>query len=208
MRIFFDVDGVIMNNIHRRKGWIKRWDENLEEDLGIDPVKLQDIFEGWFSDVLLGKLDFERELERWLETQGYTAGARQVIAYWNKKDTNVNPTVYDAVKALSLSKETELFVATNQTHERAGYLWDSFGFKNFFKDIYYSARFGCLKKDAEFFVKIERELAMDVTGAPPLYFDDDERNIEASTKRGWNAVLVDGAEDVIGHPVIRELLNG
>ena len=66
MRIFFDVDGVLINNLHAVRGWIKRWDENIEKDLGIKQDHFQEIFKSWFPDVLCGRLDLEEELERWL----------------------------------------------------------------------------------------------------------------------------------------------
>lgn len=206
MKIFFDVDGVIMDNIHMRRGWIKRWDVDMQKDLGIDPDQFSEIFKDWFPRAQTGKLNFEKEMERWLAFHDYDAKAWQVINYWNEKDTNVNVAVYDAIKKLSLNKQANLYVATNQTHERARYLRDVFGFKEYFKAIYYSARLGCLKENPDYFAQIEKELDFDPRLDPPLYFDDDPKNIAVSSARGWNAVLVDTEQDVVNHPAIRALL--
>ncbi len=207
MRIFFDVDGVIMDNIHTVKGWIKRWDTDLEKDLGVHPDKFQEIFKDWFPVTQLGKLDFEKEMERWLKWHDYDVKAWQVINYWNEKDTNVNDAVYGVVQSLSKIDDVYLSVATNQTHERARYLWDVFGFKNYFKDIYYSAELGHMKHDPEFFRKIEEELDFDPRLEPPLYFDDDPENIGVASTRGWDAVLVNNTEDICNHYKIRALLS-
>jgi hypothetical protein len=63
-----------------------------------------------------------------------------------------------------------------------------------------------LKHDPLYFSRIEDELGFNPHTEPPLYFDDDPKNIEVSSARGWNAVLVDGPEDVVNHSRIQELL--
>src|SRR5690606_7605870 len=104
---------------------------------------------------------FEEELDRWLRKNDYDLKAWQVINYWHEKDSNINRALYNIVEQLSACDGTHLYVATNQTHERAHYLWDTLGFKNHFKDIYYSARLGCLKFDTNYFAQIEDQLGLD-----------------------------------------------
>jgi putative hydrolase of the HAD superfamily len=40
IRIFFDVDGVLIGGWHSMPERRKRWDVNLKQDLGIDPAAL------------------------------------------------------------------------------------------------------------------------------------------------------------------------
>ncbi len=207
MKIFFDVDGVLINGYHAKPEHRRRWDADIEKDLGINPEKLQKIFSGWFLDVLHGRSDLEQELGRWLAEEGYTHKARDLIDYWHSNDSVLNEDLWGAVRRLSQNPHLHLYIATNQTHNRADYLWNTLAFKEHFKDIYYSARLGCLKLDGDYFRQIEEELRFDPREEPVLYFDDDPRNIEVSAKRGWNAVLFDTAQDCVNHPAIRALLS-
>ena len=206
MRIFFDVDGVLINNLHAVRGWIKRWDENIEKDLGIKQDHFQEIFKSWFPDVLCGRLDLEEELERWLKRNDYDVKAWQILNYWHERDSNLNTPVWEVIDSLSSNSDVALYLATNQSHARAHHLWHAMEFKNRFREIYYSARLGTVKRSHDYFRQIEKELEFDPRAEPPLYFDDDPKNIETAAARGWNAVLFDTAEDCVRHPAIRSLL--
>lgn len=207
MRIFFDVDGVLIDGFHTKAERCNRWDKNMKEDLGIDPQAFSDFFiRGSFIDVQCGRLDLEEELEHWLKYNDYDVKAWQVINYWHERDSVLNAPVYAVVEQLSALPDIELYVATNQSHQRARYLYDVLGFKKHFRDIYYSARLGCLKENTDYFAKIEKELNFNPRIDPPLYFDDDPKNITVSSQRGWNVVLVDTADDIVNHPAIRALL--
>lgn len=207
MKIFFDVDGVLIDGFHAKPERQNRWDKTIKADLGIDPEKLQKIFKGWFLNVLEGRLNFEEEMDRWLKQQDYDVKAWQVIDYWHRKDSNYNHQVWNVVQKLSKSESVQLYTATNQTHERINFLRDVLGWSNHFDDFYYSARLGCIKHNPDYFAKIEYDLNFNPRRDDHLYFDDDIRNIEVSSSRGWNAVLVDGPEDVSSHPKIIELME-
>lgn len=204
MRIFFDIDGVLIDGFHTKPERWNRWDANIEKDLGIRQADLQEIFKDWFPDVLQGRLDFEEEMQRWLKKKGYHLKAWQVINYWHERDMVLSRPAFDVVKRLASSSDISVYTATNQTHARIAYLRDVQGWGEYFDGFYYSARLGCLKRDPAYFRQIEDDLGFDPRVEPPLYFDDDPANIEVSSGRGWNAVLVDGPEDVTGHQLVRE----
>jgi HAD superfamily hydrolase (TIGR01509 family) len=205
MKIFFDVDGVLMNNIHMERGWLDRWDKDIEKDLGISSARIQEIFSTWFPEVIKGRLDFETEMARWLKSHDYTVPAVDVIAYWNEKDMNLNMDLWPAVRKLSQNPDIHLYVATNQSHARAEYLWNNV-FKDYFKKIFYSAELGCIKHDEEYFRLIEEDLGINTAVEPVLFFDDDKRNIESSSKRGWQSVYFHTVRDCLTHPLIKPLL--
>lgn len=205
MKVFFDIDGVLIDGFHTKVERRNRWDINLEKDLGIRHDHFQEIFSGWFLEVLQGRLDFEEELSQWLKANDYDVKAWQVINYWNEKDSNLNTAVWSIVSKLS-ERGIDIYTATNQTHARIEYLREALGWKNYFTDFYYSARLGCLKSDSSYFLKIERELDFNPHENAPLYFDDDPRNIEVASARGWEAVLVDTPIDVVNNPKIRNLV--
>ncbi|PZO77777.1 MAG: hypothetical protein DI626_12220, partial [Micavibrio aeruginosavorus] len=180
---------------------------DLQKDLGIHHDKFQEIFKSWFPSVQVGETDFETAMSQWLLSCGYKTPARDVIDYWHHQDTNVNPLVMDVVKRLAAKNYVHLYTATNQSHERIIFLRDSLGWGEYFNDFYYSARLGCMKHDGAFFARIEQELGFDPADETPLYFDDDPRNIEVASKRGWNAVFVNDAQDIVNHNSVKELLS-
>ncbi|MFA5593097.1 MAG: HAD-IA family hydrolase [Micavibrio sp.] len=206
MRIFFDLDGVLIGGFHAKEALRKRWDTEIEKDLGLDFDIFQQFFKTRFMDVLIGKADFTGEMTAFLREHGYTHDARTVIDYWHDRDRDFIEPVMGAVKSLARLPDIELYVATNQTRERADYLKNTAGLGAYFKDIYYSARLGCFKTDPAYFAQIEDELGFDPAAEPPLFFDDRAGNIAVAAARGWNAVLVDGPESVTDNPVIRHLL--
>jgi putative hydrolase of the HAD superfamily len=46
MKIFFDVDGVLIDGWHANSALRKPWDETLQADLGIDRNAFQELFFG------------------------------------------------------------------------------------------------------------------------------------------------------------------
>lgn len=205
-RLFFDVDGVLINGFHAREERRNRWDKNIEADLGIRFENFQEIFGQWFPEVLQGRLDFEEEMDRWLKRNDYDLKAWQVINYWHQKDSDVESSVIEVVCKLSVLPDLKLYTATNQTHARIIYLRDVLRWGYYFSDFYYSARLGCLKNNPEYFIKIENHLGSSPESEIFLYFDDDPVNIQIAAARGWNAVLVNDPDDVVMHPLIREWL--
>jgi putative hydrolase of the HAD superfamily len=198
MNIFFDVDGVLIDGFHAKPERSNRWDKTLKEDLGLDPETFSSFFiHGPFVKVLKGQASLEEELDHWLLQNDCDLKAWQVMDYWHQKDSNINPDIWAVVKTLAANPDHNLYVATNQSHDRAGYLWHDLNFKAYFKDMFHSARIGHLKHEEGYFEMVEGMLGIDPVFDPPLYFDDDSRNIDLAKARGWNAILVDVPSDVV-----------
>lgn len=206
MKIFFDVDGVLIDNLHATRGWINRWDTTLEKDLGIASDHLQEIFKGLFHDVLRGRRDLEDALTEWLTEKNYAVKADRLLEYWHQKDSILNEALWPTIESLAQNPAIDLYLATNQSHNRAAYLWDTLGFNRHFKNIYYSAKLGHVKEEPEYFRLIEEDLQFDPRTETILFFDDHPKNIEVSAARGWNAVHFNTAEDCVEHPSIKQAL--
>jgi putative hydrolase of the HAD superfamily len=213
MKIFFDVDGVLIDGWHAKPERRKRWDATLEQDLGIDRKAFQQKFfaspSGKFPSVMHGcvggEYDLKEALAAVLPTVGYDGPVDAVVRYWFEKDSNVNGDVLQAVKRLARHSHVELYVLTGQEHYRAAYLWNDLGFKTYFKDILYSAKLGQLKNTPEFFHRVNAMLGI----APPerpLFFDDQEDAVGLARAAGWDACVFNTVEDVVTHPRLRGLL--
>jgi len=206
LHIFFDVDGVLINGFHTKAEKRVRWDTHIQQDLGIDPENFQTFFtETYFLRSLLGKIDLEDNLQKWLSENHYQIKAGKVIEYWMAKDSNLNTDLMPVIETLASCPDIVLHIATNQEHIRAAYLWNDVGFQKYFDNIFYSAKFGCFKRDKNFFTAAMKELAITPGQEKIIYFDDDPKNIEVANALGWDAVLYDQAEQVTGHPDLAHL---
>ncbi|MDB5478243.1 MAG: family hydrolase [Alphaproteobacteria bacterium] len=194
--IFFDVDGVLINGFSARSDhYRRRWDENLERDLGIVPQDMQNaFFERGFKDVILGKRDLLKALDDVLPEMHYRGMAQTLVDYWLKHDSEINTETMEIVKKLKARPGMRLFLATHQEKYRANHLWHELGFKEYFEEIYYSGRMGMSKTEHRFFDLIENELCL--TERDCLLIDDDPKVIEAATKAGWHTILFNGPEDI------------
>ena len=147
--ILFDVDGVLIHGYHARPEHRHCWDATLEQDFGLSRQDFKTTFiSGPFkNEVLIGKKDLNTALQETLPEIGYTGPIQDFINYWLQKDSKVNQQLYALVKRLKEQGEFRLYLATNQEHERAGYLMNTLGFSQYFEDIFYSARIGCQKPE-------------------------------------------------------------
>ena len=213
MRIFFDVDGVLIDGWHAKPEFRRPWDATIEEDLGIDKDAFHEKFFGFaganraaISACLRGERDLKEALAAFLPTVGYAGSVDAFLRYRLEKDSHINREVMEAVKRLARHAHVELYLATAQEHYRAAYLWDELGFKDHFKDIFYSARLGHLKNAVEFYLAINQALGIRPEERP-LFFDDRDDSVTSARAAGWDACLFDTAADLLGHPRLINLLS-
>jgi putative hydrolase of the HAD superfamily len=180
-----DVDGVVV----RAEGG-RRWDADLQADLGLAPEVLQrGFFQPHFKDVVLGRAPLRERLGIALAQIAPHLSADEVIAYWFAEDAALDHQLLDDLAALRRGG-LRLDLATVQDHERAAYLWTTLGLSERFDAIHYAADLGCAKPDAAFFDAITER-----TGFAPaelLLIDDRPDNVEGAQGAGWSAVLWTG----------------
>ncbi|MEO1020276.1 MAG: HAD-IA family hydrolase [Pseudomonadota bacterium] len=218
MKIFFDVDGVLIDGWHARPERRKPWDATLEEDLGVDKDRFQQLFfqkradgrPSLMEECLTGARGLKAALAEILPLVGHRGSVDEFITYWFRKDSNINRDVLDIVSSLSNKPGIELYIATGQEHLRADFLWQQLDFQRYFRDIFYSAKVGYLKKDPAFFKAVNRALKID-TREKPLFFDDQPEIVNLAKQAGWDAVVYETIDDVRNHPRIvpgSGLING
>lgn len=180
-----DVDGVV---VHAPDG--RRWDADLEADLGIAPAALQDLlFRGHFKAVSLGRADLLEVLAAVLPPIAPHVTPKAFIDYWFEKDSRLDHVLLEDLAVLR-AKGLQMHLATVQEHHRARYLWETLGLKDRFDAMHYAAALGCAKPSPEFWAAVQ-----DRTGFAPadlLLIDDSPLNIEGARKAGWRAELWDG----------------
>ena len=213
MKIFLDVDGVLIDGWHADPARRKPWDATIEQDLGVRREVFQALFFGrrdggrpsLMHECVSGAMDLKAALADVLPKAGYGGAVDEFVDYWFAKDSNVNRDVLETVQRLSVHDDVVLYLATGQDHYRADYLWHQLALKDFFADIFYSARLGHPKNATAFFETVNASLAIGETERP-LFFDDQPDIVEVANRAGWDACVFETVADMRDHPRLRALL--
>ncbi len=195
--LIFDVDGVLVTGHTQKGGW---WHVDMEADLGLHPDIFQRaFFPPFWEDIVLGRRGIEECLAPVLADIAPHLDVETLLAYWFEKDAGLDEGLLSKLEALRSDPSLSLHLATNQEHRRANYLWQEMGFEHRFDALHYSADIGHQKPSPEFFIEVEKRTGL--TGAALLFFDDQERNVEAARERGWQAHVWTGIE-VLDHALV------
>ncbi|WP_092422115.1 HAD family hydrolase [Devosia crocina] len=205
--LVFDVDGVLVHGYHARPELQRRWDQNLLADLGVDPDRFRDefIFDIFVKKVVIGQTALISALDRRLPSLGFKGSSMEFANYWLSHDSQLNEPLLENLRRLKADADIRLFIATNQDHMRAQWLWQTLGLGTIFEDIFYSARAGVKKPNKAFFDFAASRMP-GVEGMP-LFFDDTPRVIEGARAYGWESVLFVDNDDFTNHPWIAERLK-
>lgn len=183
--LMVDVDGVVVRHPEGR-----RWDAEMEADLGLSPDDLQRaFFTPHFEDIVLGRADLHERLAPALAEIAPHLTSDRLAAYWFEQDGHLDQVLLEDLAACR-ADGLELHLATVQEHHRARHLWQTLGLNARFEAMHYAADYGCKKPDAAFFRLVEQR-----TGFAPhelLLIDDSARNVEAARACGWAAILWTG----------------
>jgi putative hydrolase of the HAD superfamily len=212
VKVFFDIDGVLIRGWHARPERRRPWDAQITEDLGIDgEIVRRMLFEAResapsaYHACAIGEHDLKDVLAEILPHAGYRGSVDAYLRYWFEHDAVVDDQVLDVVRRLSRRTEVELYIATIQEHHRAAFLWNEVGFREHFRDIWYSARVGHLKYSPEYFTTVNAALAIGPQERP-LFFDDTEEVVAVACAAGWDAHVFDSIDDLRRNPRIGHLL--
>jgi len=207
MKIFFDVDGVIIDGWRADPNRCKPWDLNLEADLGIHREALREALflpgkdgtPARFTPCIIGKADLTDVLGDVLPGLGFRGPVETFLAYWFENDSNLDRAVIDVIKHLSRQDGVSLYLATNQEHLRAAHLWTVLGLEEYFDDMFHSARVGIAKQDPSYFHAVGAEVGV-ASDEAPLFFDDSQSVIDSARQAGWDAQLFQTVDDLLENP--------
>lgn len=204
--VIFDVDDVLVHGFHahpeRRESW-----NLLMSQFGMDAEQFQTEFvlDVFFKKVVIGEMSIIEALDRRLPGLGYKGSTMAFAQSWLEYNATPNTELLNAIRALKARDDVRLFLATNQDHLRAQWLWQTLGLCEYFEDMFYSARAGALKPQKAFFDFAEARMGK--LEQPPLFFDDSPKVIDGARARGWEAVLFASNADCFRHPWIAQRLG-
>jgi putative hydrolase of the HAD superfamily len=189
--LVFDVDGVIING---RPADGRRWDVELQRDLGLCPRLLADrFFRLHWRDVVIGHVDLEARLAPILAEIAPDLSFNELVDYWFANDARLDLSLLRDV-AHCRADGWATVLATNQEHRRAAYIWNTIGLMHHFDAICYSAALGVCKPSPCFFNAVATSIGCE----PPqlLLIDDSASNVEAALSSGWQAQVWTGEESL------------
>ena len=186
--LMVDVDGVVVRHADGR-----RWDADIEADLGVTAEDLQrGFFQAHFADVVHGRAPLRERLSLALAKIAPHLTAKQVMDYWFAKDAELDAGLLADLASLRRETGLRMDLATVQEHERAAYLWTRLGLSRRFDAIHYAADLGCAKPDPAFFAAVVERAGL--AAHELLLIDDSARNVYGARAAGWSAVLWTGEE--------------
>ena len=177
-----DVDGVLVDG---RPEDGRHWQTSLEEDFGFTPDALHEaFFAPHWDGIVLGRAGLTECVTTALQELAPQVDPSAFVSYWFEKDSRV-ATAFLPELARVRSQGIRVYLATNQEHLRAAYLMDTLRLAEHVDGIFYSARLGVKKPDAEFFARVQAAVAL--SGEEMLLVDDSSQNVEAAIEAGWHA---------------------
>jgi len=203
--IVFDVDGVLLEG--RNPDGSYKWQENVEEDLGIKSHWMgEDLFgnESEIVNLLKGKVEFEDLFEKFRKKHNLNLDIEVFLKYWLDNDFKVEEQILSIVRKLK-NKGYRLFLGTNQPIVRGEYFWKQKIFNSLFEKIfipYYVG--GYSKPEKEFYDFIEKETGIEKQDF--LFIDDVIKNVEAAVSNGWQGYHYVGYEKGY-EDIFKELLK-
>lgn len=182
--LMIDVDGVLIGG---RPSDGKPWAFSLEDDLGVSPADLQrTFFTPYWDDIVVGRCALADRLKPVLATVAPGLSCDELIAYWFENDARLNHDLLAELRQLRAGG-IKVYLATNQEHVRAAYLFDVLGLGPDVDGIYYSAALGHRKPDRAFFERAA--LLSGFSAEQLLLIDDTPMNVAAARASGWSASL-------------------
>ncbi len=205
--VLFDVDGVLIHSLfHPDEARIRSWKQHLEMDFGISVEDFKKFFKLGYKGVATGERSIVDALDAFLPTIGANqVNSLDLLEYWFKNDTPLNRPLLDGIKRLQRGADVKLYLATNQEHLRAFFLWHELKLSHIFDDMFYSARLGCKKPEPTYFDGVIERLGQQ--SEQPLFFDDSQGNVDAANNAGWEGVHFLTEDDFFNHPWIMEQLK-
>ncbi len=187
-----DVDGVLVNG---RPADGRPWASELEADLGIPYQALVDqFFARHWNNVVTGQATLREVLDGALSAIAPDVPVDDLIAYWFAMDSRIDASVLSHVGEIR-RRGAQVWLATNQEHQRAGYLMDDLGLSAHVDGMVYSANIGAKKPEAAFFAAAAERAGY--PGDAIFLVDDTVANVAAARCAGWGGTRWTGRADLI-----------
>jgi len=183
--VLWDADGV---TIERSEYFSQRF----AREHGAPEAVVVVFFKGPYRLCQTGKADLKDELAKVLPSWGWQGSVDEFLAYWFAGDKVSEPVVAQ-VRELQ-AQGVVCCLATDQEQYRAKYVREQL-FKDAFDQYFFSYQLGYSKEEPAFFEAVVRQLG--VSPSEVVYWDDDQKNVDAAKLAGIDARLYTKIEDLV-----------
>ena len=158
----------------------------------------------YFKDILLGKVELKDSLTAALLKAGYAIKSDEVMDIWFNKESQFDDNILKLISELKIQQEVKLYIASNQSKERANFLWNEKRLKDHFIDYYISSDLKEIKNNSSFFNKINTCIG----SGKKILVDDAMNNIIACQEAGWLGIHYQSINSLVRNPHIKQYLVG
>jgi putative hydrolase of the HAD superfamily len=165
--------------------------------IGVPPESFESFFKGPFQEALLGRADLSTLIQEHHDLWQWDGPFDQLLSDWCETENVPNRELLGIIKQLRQSK-IPVYLATNQEAHRTNYLKSTM-FKDVFDAIIASYEVGFVKSQPGYWsaaISRVRETHPDILTSSIVYFDDNERDVEAAARAGISAYAFEWAEQV------------
>ena len=181
--VIFDNDGVLIKEV-------EMFSTRLIKERNLDKRQVDRFFKEIFVPLCsIGKADLREELEKVLPLWGIDDDVDSILKYWFECENNVDKNIKDLILRFR-EKGIKCYLATNHEKYRVDYMIKYWGFGQLFDGIFSSGYLGVKKPEEEFYKKVYSQISKEkINKNEILYIDDEEKNIIAGKRFGFNGFL-------------------
>lgn len=185
--LLLDVDGVVIRPRN------KYFSEKFSEDYRIPLDQILPFFKGEYKKAAIGEVNIKDILPDYLQKWGWKGTVDDFLKYWYESEKDVDQGVLKIVRELRKNGVRVHLVSDNEAG-RAKYLMEVVGLGKEFDSGFFSSELGVTKSDPQFFQKVAEQLQTEAGNI--IYFDDDQKNVDAAKGVGIDAHLFENIEDL------------
>jgi putative hydrolase of the HAD superfamily len=176
--ILLDFDGVISPG--------RFFSDIYAEKYGVDARSMDPFFDNMAVTAVVGRGDLKDQLTSVLKDWKWEGNVDELIDYWLKVDSDVDPRFIPLVEKLK-EKGYKVYLATDQEQRRSDFIWNERKLNEWLDGKFVSCEIGHSKKEGEFFTYIVNQLGLKPDEI--LFFDDSEKKVNVAKSSGIHGHL-------------------
>lgn len=184
--LLVDLDGVVIKGRHRY------FSEKFAEEYGVPLEKIMPFFKREFKQAAIGNVDIRDVLPLYLDTWNWKGGTDSFLDYWFAGEKEIDSRMLQFVSE-KRDAGWRVFVASDNERNRANYLMETLGLKQYFDGQFFSYYVQCTKEEPRFFEQVCSTLQ--VPSSDIVFWDDDPKNVDVARNVGITAYVYENFEE-------------
>ena len=185
--LLIDGDGVVIKPHKYFSERLREEGKNLPEEIVLP------FFKNEYSKVAVGKADLRTEVSKYLKDWQWEGTVDELLRFWFEGENELDMEVLQLIKVLR-EKGFKCYLCSDHSRYRADDLIKNIGLGKYFDGAYFSGYVGYTKGESEFFKFVLDDL--NLNSDEVIFFDDDDKNVEAARSLGIKAEVYEGAEQL------------